>query len=50
MLMSCTSRSNLSKSKSVRFCDLEDSSSLSLNKSIKKSQSILKNSNSSEVI
>lgn len=43
------SKSSFSKSKSVRFCDIDRGDSASMSKS-KRTQSILKNSNSSDVI
>lgn len=47
LIMSC-SKSSISKNKSVRFCDIDRADSSSISKS-KRNQSILKNSNSSDV-
>lgn len=47
LIMSC-SKSSISKNKSVRFCDIDRADSSSISKS-KRTQSILKNSNSSDV-
>lgn len=45
-----SSKINMSKMKSVRFMETDRCESVSMSKSSRKSQSILKNSNSSDVI